>query len=217
MPLSNTPKLSAGDTDNRSVPPRWGKHRGQFAGNPRPTAAQPFDLDFRRPLRQRSHGGPRVAAASSRCAHGSCGGGDGPGTVGVDDEDGLMSRLVGVGETPTPRPRDVIGKSPPSGENSEDNLQETHGQPLPNHLTLISADLCGCGFHRSPRGPQAVPSVQGVIPHSPKSPHSPIHGIMPHESVSPRHSAQSPISPIGPRRHHGPSYYQWLTDSRHRV
>ena len=40
----------------------------------------------------------------------SCGGGDGPGTVGVDDEDGLLSRLVGVGETPTPRPRDVIGK-----------------------------------------------------------------------------------------------------------
>ena len=36
--------------------------------------------------------------------------GDGSGTVGVDDEDGLMSRLVGVGETPTPRPRDVIGQ-----------------------------------------------------------------------------------------------------------
>ncbi len=33
--------------------PRWGKHRGQCAGNPRPAAAQPFDLDFRRPLRQR--------------------------------------------------------------------------------------------------------------------------------------------------------------------
>ena len=33
--------------------------------------------------------------------------GDGPGAVGVDDRDGLMSRLVGVGETPTPRPGEV--------------------------------------------------------------------------------------------------------------
>ncbi|MDQ0288120.1 hypothetical protein [Oligosphaera ethanolica] len=30
-----------------------------------------------------------------------------------------------------------------------DNLQETHGQPPPNHPTLISADLCGSVFHRS--------------------------------------------------------------------
>ncbi|MDQ0289425.1 hypothetical protein [Oligosphaera ethanolica] len=30
-----------------------------------------------------------------------------------------------------------------------DNLQETHGPPPPNHPTLISADLCGSGFHRS--------------------------------------------------------------------
>src|SRR5690606_15544524 len=44
---------------------------------------------------------------------------------------------------------------------------------------------------RSPRSPQPVPSVQGVIPHGPESPHSPIHGIMPHESVSPRPSTRS--------------------------
>ncbi|MDQ0289371.1 hypothetical protein J3R75_001478 [Oligosphaera ethanolica] len=30
-----------------------------------------------------------------------------------------------------------------------DNLQETHGPPPPSHPTLISADLCGSGFHRS--------------------------------------------------------------------
>ncbi|MDQ0288102.1 hypothetical protein [Oligosphaera ethanolica] len=30
-----------------------------------------------------------------------------------------------------------------------DNLQETHGQPPPSHPTLIFADLCGSGFHRS--------------------------------------------------------------------
>ncbi len=37
----------------------------------------------------------------------------------------------------------------PGGENTGDNLQETHGPPPPNHSTLISADLCGSGFHRS--------------------------------------------------------------------
>ncbi|MDQ0288746.1 hypothetical protein [Oligosphaera ethanolica] len=30
-----------------------------------------------------------------------------------------------------------------------DNLQDTHGPPPPSHPTLISADLCGSGFHRS--------------------------------------------------------------------
>ena len=30
-----------------------------------------------------------------------------------------------------------------------DNLPETHGQSPPNHPTLISADLCDSGFHRS--------------------------------------------------------------------
>ncbi|MDQ0291355.1 hypothetical protein [Oligosphaera ethanolica] len=37
----------------------------------------------------------------------------------------------------------------PGGENSGDNLQDTHCQPLPSHATLISADLCGSRFHRS--------------------------------------------------------------------
>ena len=35
--------------------------------------------------------------------------GDGPGTVGVDGVGGVMSRRVGVGETPTPRPGDGRG------------------------------------------------------------------------------------------------------------
>ncbi|MDQ0289584.1 hypothetical protein [Oligosphaera ethanolica] len=38
---------------------------------------------------------------------------------------------------------------PPGGENTGDNLQETHGPPPPSHSTLISAVLCGSGFHRS--------------------------------------------------------------------
>ncbi|MDQ0290536.1 hypothetical protein J3R75_002643 [Oligosphaera ethanolica] len=28
-------------------------------------------------------------------------------------------------------------------------MQETHGQSPPSHWTLISANLCGSGFHRS--------------------------------------------------------------------
>ena len=51
-----------------------------------------------------------LAAKPQAASPQESGGGDGPGTVGVDDKDGLMSRLVGVGETPTPRPRDVIGQ-----------------------------------------------------------------------------------------------------------
>jgi len=39
----------------------------------------------------------------------------------------------------------------PVGENTGDNLQETHGPSPPNYSTLISADLCGNGFHRSHR------------------------------------------------------------------
>ncbi|MDQ0290187.1 hypothetical protein [Oligosphaera ethanolica] len=31
----------------------------------------------------------------------------------------------------------------PGGENTGDNLQETHGQSPPSHSTLIAADLCG--------------------------------------------------------------------------
>ncbi|MDQ0291736.1 hypothetical protein J3R75_003843 [Oligosphaera ethanolica] len=63
----------------------------------------PFRIAFRQ---SRSGWKPLCARLVQR-------GRDGPGTVGVDDEDGLMSRLVGVGETPTPRPRDEIGKEPP--------------------------------------------------------------------------------------------------------
>ncbi|MDQ0291950.1 hypothetical protein [Oligosphaera ethanolica] len=37
----------------------------------------------------------------------------------------------------------------PGGENPGGNLQDTHGQSPPSHPTLISADLCGSGFHRS--------------------------------------------------------------------
>ncbi|MDQ0291787.1 hypothetical protein J3R75_003894 [Oligosphaera ethanolica] len=29
------------------------------------------------------------------------------------------------------------------------NLQDTHGQSPPSHSALISADLCGSGYHRS--------------------------------------------------------------------
>ena len=50
----------------------------------------------------------------------------------------------------------------------------------------------------SPGGPQSVPCVQGVHPHGPESPHSPSHGTMPHESVSPRPSAAQ--VPPGRRR-----------------
>ncbi|MFA7175039.1 MAG: hypothetical protein WC340_16825, partial [Kiritimatiellia bacterium] len=35
----------------------------------------------------------------------------------------------------------------PGGENTGDNVQETHGQSPPSHPTLISADLRVSGFH----------------------------------------------------------------------
>ncbi|MDQ0291786.1 hypothetical protein [Oligosphaera ethanolica] len=38
----------------------------------------------------------------------------------------------------------------PGGESTGDKLQDTHGQSPPSHSALISADLCGSGFHRSP-------------------------------------------------------------------
>ncbi|MDQ0291356.1 hypothetical protein [Oligosphaera ethanolica] len=38
----------------------------------------------------------------------------------------------------------------PGGENTGDKLQETHGQPPPNHPPLISADVCGSGVIAGP-------------------------------------------------------------------
>ncbi|MDQ0288526.1 hypothetical protein [Oligosphaera ethanolica] len=38
----------------------------------------------------------------------------------------------------------------PGGENTGDNLQETHGQPPLSQSTLISADLCGSGVIAAP-------------------------------------------------------------------
>ena len=60
-------------------------------------------------------------------------------------------------------------------------------------------------------GTAALPGVQRVIPHGPERPHGPIHGTMPHESVSPRPSA-APTGHHGPWRPHGPGHYQLVTD-----
>ena len=52
-----------------------------------------------------------------------------------------------------------------------DKLQETHGPPPPSHPTLISADLCGCGFHRSnhPGGENTGDKLQETHSQSPPS------------------------------------------------
>ncbi|MDQ0291135.1 hypothetical protein J3R75_003242 [Oligosphaera ethanolica] len=82
----------------------------------------------------------------------------------------------------------------PSGPNLAD--QATCFVRFGPKTTIIQYScFCAVGAPKSPRGPQAVPGVQGVIPRGPIRPHGPIHGIMPHESVSPRPSAPRQLVP----------------------
>jgi len=82
----------------------------------------------------------------------------------------------------------------PSGPNLAD--QATCFVRFGPKTTIIQYScFCAVGAPKSPRGPQAVPGVQGVIPRGPIRPHGPIHGIMPHESVSPRPSTPRQLVP----------------------